>query len=85
VSKGMMAWRRGQTQLAGSAGSGSCGIGVDGSAGATRFEVSVSYAVKARRHRARTGSVTPGPQKPCVTHRLMQPARRVTGAAVAGS
>ena len=38
---------------------------------AARFEVSVSYVVKARQHRARTGSVTPRPQKPCAARRLV--------------
>jgi len=38
---------------------------------AERFGVSVSYVVKARQRRSRTGSATPRPQKPCTARKLV--------------
>lgn len=38
---------------------------------AERFAVSVSYVVKARQHRVRTGSAAPRPQKPPVARKLV--------------
>jgi len=71
VSEGIVAWRRGQTYSQDLRDRVLAADELTARQAAGRFEVSVSYVVKARQHRARTGSVTPRPQKPCVARRLV--------------
>ena len=65
-----MSWRRGQTY---SQDLRDRVLAADGSARqvAVQFEVSVSYVIKARQRRDRTGLTTPRPQKPPVVRRLV--------------
>ena len=66
-----MAWRRGQCYSQDLRDRVLASDHLTARQAAARFEVSVSYVVKARLHRARTGSVTPRPQKPCAARRLV--------------
>jgi transposase len=71
VSEALMAWRRGQCYSQDLRDRVLAADHLTARQAAARFEVSVSYVVKARQHRARTGSVTPRPQKPCAARRLV--------------
>lgn len=66
-----MAWRRGQAYSQDLRDRVLAADELTARQAAFRFGVSVSYVVKARQHRAVTGSVTPRPQKPCVARRLV--------------
>jgi len=66
-----MAWRRGQTYSQDLRDRVLAADDLSARQAAERFEVSISYVIKARQHRARTGSVTPRPQKPCQARKLV--------------
>jgi transposase len=65
-----MSWRRGQTY---SQDLRDRVVTADGSARqvAAQFEVSISYVIKVRQRRDRTGLMTPRPQRPPVVRRLV--------------
>jgi transposase len=66
-----MAWRRGQTYSQDLRERVLAVAHLPARAVADQFAVSVSYVVKARQRRARTGAVTPRPQKPPVARKLV--------------
>lgn len=66
-----MAWRRGQTYGQDLRDRVLALDDLPARVVAGRFAVSVSYVVKARQHRVRTGSVAPRPQKPPVARKLV--------------
>jgi len=66
-----MAWRRGQTYSQDLRDRVLAADDLSARQAAERFAVSVSYVIKARQRRARTGSVTPRPQKPCQARKLV--------------
>jgi transposase len=67
-----MAWRRGQTYAQDLRDRVLSLDHLPARAVADRLAVSVSYVVKARQRRTRTGAVTPRPQKPPVAHKLVR-------------
>jgi transposase len=71
MSEGSMGWRRGQTYSQDLRDRVLAADHLTARQAATHFAVSPSYVVKARQRRARTGSVTPRPQKPPVAHKLV--------------
>src|SRR4051794_34827 len=66
-----MAWRRGQTYAQDLRDRVLALDHLPARAVAERFTVSVSYVIKARQRRERTGAVTPRPQKPPVARKLV--------------
>ena len=66
-----MAWRRGQTYSQDLRDRVLAAQNLTARQAAERFGVSVSYVVKARQRRSRTGSATPRPQKPCTARKLV--------------
>ena len=66
-----MSWCRGQTYSQDLRDRVLAANAISARDAAERFEVSVSYVVKARQRLARTGSATPRPQKPCVARKLV--------------
>ena len=66
-----MAWRRGQTYSQDLRDRVLAAQNLTARQAAERFGVSVSYVVKGRQRRSRTGSATPRPQKPCTARKLV--------------
>lgn len=66
-----MAWRRGQTYSQDLRERVLAADHLSARQAAERFAVSTSYVVKARQHRALTGSVMPRRQKPCLARKLV--------------
>lgn len=66
-----MAWRRGQTFAQDLRDRVLALEHLSARAVAERLSVSVSYVIKARQRRARTGAVTPRPQKPPAARKLV--------------
>ena len=66
-----MGWRRGQTYAQDLRDRVLSLDHLSARAVAERLSVSVSYVIKVRQRRARTGMVTPRPQKPPVAHKLV--------------
>jgi len=66
-----MTWRRGQTYAQDLRDRVLALDHLSARALADRFSVSVSYVIKARQRRSRTGAVTPRPQKPPVARKLV--------------
>jgi transposase len=71
MSEAMMAWRRGQTYSQDLRERVLAAAHLTARRAAERFEVSVSYVVKARQRLFRTGATTPRPQKPCAARKLV--------------
>ena len=67
-----MSWRRGQTYSQDLRDQVLAANTLSAREAVERFEVSVSYVVKARQRLARTAFATPRPQKPCVARKLVQ-------------
>jgi len=66
-----MSWRRGQAYSQDLRDRVLAADDLSARQAAARFAVSVSYVVKARQRRARTGAVTPRPQRPPVARLLV--------------
>ena len=66
-----MAWRRGQTYSQDLRDRVLAADHLTSRQAADRFAVSVSYVIKARQRRARTGAVTPRPQQPPTARKLV--------------
>lgn len=66
-----MGWRRGQTYAQDLRDRVLAADDLSARQAAERFAVSASYVIKARQRRARTGAVTPRPQKPCQARKLV--------------
>jgi transposase len=66
-----MAWRRGQTYAQDLRDRVLALDHLSARAVAERFTVSISYVIKVRQRRARTGAITPRPQKPPVARKLV--------------
>src|SRR5271169_7210695 len=71
MSEDSMAWRRGQTYSQDLRDRVLAADRLTARQVADRFEVSVSYVVKARQRLARAGSAAPRPQKPCQPRKLV--------------
>lgn len=66
-----MTWRRGQTYSQDLRDRVLAADHLTARQVAARFEVSISYVIKARQRRTRTGAVTPRPQKPPTARKLV--------------
>ena len=66
-----MAWRRGQTYAQDLRDRVLALDNLSARAVAAHFTVSISYVIKARQRRTRTGAVTPRPQKPPMARKLV--------------
>jgi transposase len=66
-----MTWRRGQTYSQDLRDRVLAADHLTARQAAERFAVSISYVIKARQRRARTGAVTPRPQKPPIARKLV--------------
>ena len=66
-----MTWRRGQTYSQDLRDRVLAADHLTARQAAERFAVSISYVIKARQRRTRTGAVTPRPQKPPIARKLV--------------
>jgi transposase len=66
-----MGWRRGQAYSQDLRDRVLAADDLSSRQAAARFQVSISYVIKARQRRARTGLVTPRPGKPCQARKLV--------------